>query len=142
VTPTIFYPDGLGSAYLIGALETYIAYGFATAQGTSTAPVTDTYASGQGYILPVTFSSSGTYSTIPATQIALDATALTLTDQTTGGSSGTYAPDTSNPGRYTATLDNAVTFGDTGIVFYVVDANKIVAMGLTSGTPSLVDLQF
>jgi hypothetical protein len=142
VTPTIFYPDGLGNAYLIGALETYIAYGFATAQGTSTAPVTDTYASGQGYILPVTFSSSGTYSTIPATEIALDATALTLTDQTAGGSSGTYAPDTSNPGRYTATLDNAVTFGDTSIVFYVVDANKIVAMGLTSATPALVDLQF
>jgi hypothetical protein len=141
-TPTIFYPDGLGNAYLIGALETYIAYGFATAQGTSTAPVTDTYASGQGYILPVTFSSSGTYSTIPATQIALDATALTLTDQTAGGSSGTYAPDTSNPGRYTATLNNAVTFGDTSIVFYVVDANNIVAMGLTSATPALVDLQF
>jgi hypothetical protein len=39
-------------------------------------------------------------------------------------------------------LDNAVTFGDTSIVFYVVDANKIIAMGLTSGTPALVDLLF
>jgi hypothetical protein len=139
---TIFYLDGLGNAYLITELvagQSYPSFGLATSQGTNAVPVTGTYASGEE-LIPLAYFISAGFTPLPATQVSLDATAQTLTDETTGGSSGSYMPDTNNPGRYTATLNNTVTFGDTSIVFYVVGANKIVAMGLTSNPPSLVDL--
>jgi len=96
---------------------------------------------GNAYVLglPATSSDEATSFGVATSQAA---TALSFTDRASGGSSGNYTADTSNPGRYTATMNNSVTFGDTSIVFYVIDGHKIVAMDLTTAIPSLVDLLY
>jgi hypothetical protein len=138
---SILYLDGNGNAYLIGGAPGTF-FGTVLAQGGQTTPVTGDYASGALFIPPAdeAFGSSKP-ATLPATEISVDDTALSFTDQATGGSSGNYTLDSNNPGRGTATLNNNATFGDTSIVFYVVGGHRILVMGLTSATPSLLDLR-
>ncbi len=140
-TQSILYLDGIGNAYLIlGQPGTF--FGIATPQGTTAAPMTGTYSSGEEFIPPVTtVSGLPNGGILPATEVSLNATAQTLTDLSAGGSSDTYTLGTSFPGRGTATLSNSNTFGDTSIVFYVVSGNQLVTMGLTSATPSIVELR-
>ena len=138
---TIFYLDGYGEAYSIGG-GTGTFFGMAAPPGAQPMPVSGDYASGGDFVPPAAEAfGSAKAATLPTTVIALDATALTFTDHATGGSTGTYKLDASNARRGTATLNNNTTFGDTSIVFYVFGGHRILVMGLSSNTPSLLDLR-
>jgi hypothetical protein len=140
-TQSILYPDGTGNVYFIaGSIGT--VFGVAQSQGAVTTPVTGDYASGGDFIPPADDAfGTAKLATLPSTEISVDDTALTFTDLATGGSSGSYKLDANNPSRGTATLNNNTTFGDTSVVFYVVGGHRIFVMGLTTATPSLVDLR-
>ena len=140
-TQSILYPDAIGNIYFITEIPG-VVFGVAQSQGVQTTPVTGDYASGGDIVPPVDYAFGvAKLATLPATEVAVDSTALTFTDHATGGSSGSYTLDPNNPSRGTATLNNNNTFGDTSIVFYTVGGHRIFAMGLTTATPSLVDLR-
>jgi hypothetical protein len=107
------YLDGAGNAYLmIGNKNAQgIAFGIVTQQ-TAVTPGVGTYAfgalAGPPAIAPL--------SLLPVTEVSI--TGTTITDQATGGSTGSYTCD--SIGRCTApSLSNSVSFGDTSIVFYI-----------------------
>lgn len=140
-TQSILYPDGNGNVYFITDTPG-VVFGVAQSQGGVTTPVTGDYASGGDMVPPADYAlGAAKLATLPVTEIAVDSTALTFTDHATGGSSGSYKLDANNPGRGTATLNNNATFGDTSIVFYTVGGHRNFVMGLTTATPSLVDLR-
>jgi hypothetical protein len=140
-TQSVLYLDGTINIYFITNVQG-VVFGVAQSQGGQTTPVTGDYASG-GDVVPPTDDAFGVAkpATLPVTEIAVDSTALTFTDHATGGSSGSYKLDPNNPGRGTVTLNNNTTFGDTSIVFYTVGGHRNFVMGLTTATPSLVDLR-
>lgn len=140
-TQTILYPDAIGNVYFITNTQG-VVFGVAQSQGGQTTPVTGDYASGGDIIPPADYAfGAAKLATLPVTEVAVDSTALTFSDHATGGSSGSYKLDASNPGRGTATLNNNATFGDTSIVFYTVGGHRNFVMGLTTATPPLVDLR-
>ena len=112
-TTSYAYLDGTGNAYLmIGNKNAQgVAFGVVEAQ-TAVTPGVGTYAFG-ALAAPTAIAP---LSLLPVTEVSI--TGTTLTDQATGGSTGSYTCDT--VGRCTApSLSSNVTFGDTSIVFYV-----------------------
>jgi putative transposon-encoded protein len=125
---SIFYVDGSGGAAYV-SLGGLAQVGLAEAQanGPFTAQsIGGTYAFGSPFVGA---------STLPVAEVFIDNTALTFKDENPNGSSGTYTVDASGSGRGTATLNNARTFGDTNIVFYIKGPHNIVVLQNTSTTP-------
>ena len=113
-TSTSFaYLDGTGFAYLMIGTKNGegVAFGIVAPQ-TAVTPGAGIYAFGA----PIGPPSTVPIPLLPVTEVSISGTALT--DQATGGSTGSFSCDT--VGRCTATsLSNNVTFGDTSIVFYI-----------------------
>jgi len=134
-----FYLDGNGNAYAIVGDPKGAGVGFGIAEPqTATTIGSGTFAFGTELVIPATTAGFAPY---PVTEVAI--TGTTFTDLATNGSStvGSYSLDTTT-GRGTITLDNANTFGDTSLVFYVygnsdsgTSSNKIVILQQTATNP-------
>jgi hypothetical protein len=113
-TSTSFaYLDGTGFAYLMIGTKNGegVAFGIVAPQ-TAVTPGAGIYAFGA----PIGPPSTVPIPLLPVTEVSI--TGTTLTDQATGGSTGSFTCDT--VGRCTApSLSNNVTFGDTSIIFYI-----------------------
>jgi len=115
------YLDGNGNAYLIPGDPNGrgIAFGFVQPQ-TATTLALGTFAYGTELL---TIATSPTF--LPVTEVSF--TGTTITDMSSGGSTGNYTCDTI--GRCTApSLNNSVTFGDNSIVFYVGGPDFILVL--------------
>jgi len=124
-----FYLDGQGGiGYLLGGGAS-IPYGFVESVAVGAVGT----ANGQYGFGPIDFPAG----LLNATSVALNSAAGTLTDNTAGGSSGTYSCCQGVPESGVATLDTTNTFGDTQLVFYASQTNQIYLMGTTSMTPTI-----
>jgi hypothetical protein len=122
-------PAGGGSHFLL-LQDNFVSVGFANARGCS-APFTTCIGGGN-------YTFGGDISGVQAvSEVTIDTSALTFS--AAGGSSGSYSVDSAT-GRGTVALNNTVTFGDTGIVFYIKGPNNIYTLQKTSATALIGDL--
>jgi hypothetical protein len=126
-----FYLDGTGGGYALGTGDG-IPFGFIQPQATP-APLPSI--GGNYGFAPFTFPGA----LLPVTSVAINAasaTSGTITDNAAGGSATTmpYTLDTTT-GRGTATLNSAVTFGDTQVVFYESATQQLYIMDAAATSP-------